>query len=168
MKEGQSLHHFTQSLIVCRNFPGLWLLKHWNIRITYRQWRSTFLGEEGNQNTKRKSESYAFSGFVDGISRGWERKSTAERFLLSVRTNPIPENFVAWLLVDMKFCYVGTSRAFTILFNWTVTLISRALSETPSFVSYSSISRTSKILFHWIVTFASRTLLRFSSIQLER
>ena len=40
-----------------------------------------------------------------------------ERFLLSVRTNPITENFVAWLLVDMKFCYVGTSRAFTILFN---------------------------------------------------
>ena len=91
-----------------------------------------------------------------------------ERFLLSVRTNPITENFVAWLLVDMKFCYVGTSRAFTILFNWTVTLISRALSETPSFVSYLSISLTSKILFHWVVTFASRTLLRFSSIQLER
>ena len=68
----------------------------------------------------------------------------------------------------MKSCYVGTSRAFTILFNWTVTLVSRALSETPSFVSYLSISSTSKILFHWIVAFASRTLEGFSSIQLER
>ena len=86
-----------------------------------------------------------------------------ERFLLS-----ITENFVARLLLDMKFCYVGISRAFTILFNWIITLVSRALSETPSFVSYLSISSTSKILFHWIVAFASRTLEGFSSIQLER
>ena len=86
-----------------------------------------------------------------------------ERFLLSVGTNSMTENFVARLLLDMKFCYVGISRAFTILFNWIVTLVSRALSETPSFVSYLSISSTSKILFHWIVTFASRTLLGFSS-----
>ena len=91
-----------------------------------------------------------------------------ERFLLSVGTNSITENFVARLLLDMKFCYVGISRAFTILFNWIVTLVSRALSETPSFVSYLSISSTSKILFHWIVAFASRTLEGFSSIQLER
>ena len=91
-----------------------------------------------------------------------------KRFLLSVRTNSITENFVAWLLVDMKLCYVGISCAFTILFDLTVTLESRALQETPSFVSYLSISSTSKILFHWIVTFASRTLLGFSSIQFER
>ena len=91
-----------------------------------------------------------------------------ERFLLSVGTNSIIENCVARLLLDMKFCYVGISRAFTILFNWIVTLVSRALSETPSFVSYLSISSTSKILFHWIVAFASRTLEGFSSIQLER
>ena len=84
-----------------------------------------------------------------------------ERFLLSVGTNSITENFVARLLLDMKFCYVG-------IFNWIVTLVSRALSETPSFVSYLSISSTSKILFHWIVAFASRTLEGFSSIQLER
>ena len=32
----------TQSKVVtvCRNFYGLWLLKHWKIRIAYRQWRS--------------------------------------------------------------------------------------------------------------------------------
>ena len=91
-----------------------------------------------------------------------------ERFLLSLGTNSITENFVAWLLLDIKFCYVGISRDFTILFNWIVTLVSCALSETPSFVSYLSISSTSKILFHWIVAFASRTLKGFSSIQLER
>ena len=30
----------------------------------------TFLGEDENQNTERKTESYIFSGFGNGISRG--------------------------------------------------------------------------------------------------
>ena len=30
----------------------------------------TFLGGEENQNTERKTESYVFSGFGNGISRG--------------------------------------------------------------------------------------------------
>ena len=37
----------------------------------------TFLEREENQNTKRKTESYVFSAFGNGISRGWEQKSTA-------------------------------------------------------------------------------------------
>ena len=41
MNERQILHH-SQSKVVCRNFLGLWLLKHWKIRIAYRQWRSNF------------------------------------------------------------------------------------------------------------------------------
>ena len=40
----------------------------------------TFLEREENQNTKWKTESYVFSGFGNGISRDWERKSTTERF----------------------------------------------------------------------------------------
>ena len=40
----------------------------------------TFLGGEENQNTERKTESYVFSGFGNGIFRGWERKSTTRRF----------------------------------------------------------------------------------------
>ena len=40
----------------------------------------TFLEGKENQNTERKTESYVFSGFGDGISRGWERKSTTGRF----------------------------------------------------------------------------------------
>ena len=39
-----------------------------------------FLTSTGIQYTKRKTESYVFSGFGVGISRGWEWKSTAERF----------------------------------------------------------------------------------------
>ena len=39
-----------------------------------------FLEGEENQNTKIKTESYVFSGLGNGISRGWEQKSTAERF----------------------------------------------------------------------------------------
>ena len=40
----------------------------------------TFLEGEENQNTERKTESYVFSDFGNGISRSWERKSTSERF----------------------------------------------------------------------------------------
>ena len=38
--------------------------------------------QEGKENrcAKRKTESYVFSGFGNGISRGWERKSTTGRF----------------------------------------------------------------------------------------
>ena len=41
----------------------------------------TFLEGEKNQHTKRKTESYAFSGFGVGISRGIELKSTTGRFV---------------------------------------------------------------------------------------
>ena len=79
-KEQQSLHH-SQSKVVCRTIFELWLLENWNIRIdAYREWRSNFLRKEKNQNTKWKTESYVFSGFGSGISRGWERKSTSGRF----------------------------------------------------------------------------------------
>ena len=36
--------------------------------------------EGKNQNTNIKTESYVFSGFGNGISRRWERKSSAGRF----------------------------------------------------------------------------------------
>ena len=61
MNERQSLHH-SQSKIVCQNFFGLWLIKHWKIVIAYRQWRSNFPRRE-----RRKTESYVFSGFGNGI-----------------------------------------------------------------------------------------------------
>ena len=39
--ERQSPHHSQSKVVtVCRNFFGLRLLKHWKIRIAYRQWRS--------------------------------------------------------------------------------------------------------------------------------
>ena len=46
----------------------------------YRLPTVTFIEGEENQNTKRKTESYVFSGFDNGISRGWERQSTTGRF----------------------------------------------------------------------------------------
>ena len=83
MKERQSLHH-SQSKVVCRNIFQLWLLENWNISIdAYRQWRWNFLRKEKYQNTKWKTESYVFSGFSNGISRGWERKSTTGRFAIA-------------------------------------------------------------------------------------
>ena len=44
----------------------------------------TFLEGEENQYTKRKTESYVFSGFGVGISFGWEWKSTTGRFATSL------------------------------------------------------------------------------------
>ena len=40
----------------------------------------TFLEGKENQNKKRKTENFVFSGFGNCISRGWERKSTTGRF----------------------------------------------------------------------------------------
>ena len=93
------------------NVLGLWLLQHLEIRFAQRKGRETFQDREENHNAKRKTESYVFSGFDNGIPRGWERKSIArrfdtgwfctilavrvpERFLISVRTKSTTENFV--------------------------------------------------------------------------
>ena len=43
----------------------------------------TFLEGEENQYTKGKNESYIFSGFSNGVSCCWERKSTTGRFAIS-------------------------------------------------------------------------------------
>ena len=56
------------------------LLKQWKIRIAYKQFGSKFPRRRTKPNTKRKTESYIFSGFGNFISRGWERKSSTTRF----------------------------------------------------------------------------------------
>ena len=64
-----------------RNFLGLRQLKHWKIRTTYRQWQSSF-SRRGRKPKygKKNRKLFEFSGFGNGISRGWERKPTTERF----------------------------------------------------------------------------------------
>ena len=79
MNERRSLHH-SQSKIVCRIFFGLWQLKHWKIRIAYRQWRSNFPRRGRKPKYGKKTESWVLSGFGNGVSRGWERKLTTGRF----------------------------------------------------------------------------------------
>ena len=69
--------------VVCWSFLELWRLKRQKIRIADRQCGSNFPGREGNQYTKRKTESYIFSGFGVSISLGWEWKSTTGRFASS-------------------------------------------------------------------------------------
>ena len=66
--------------VVCRSFLELWRLKHYKFRIVDRQWGSNFPRKGKNQYTKRKTESYVFSGFSVSISSGWELKSTTGRF----------------------------------------------------------------------------------------
>ena len=70
--------------VVRRSFHELCRLKHKKFRIADRQRGSNFPRREGeeNQYTKRKTESYVFSGFGVGISFGWEWKSTTERFAI--------------------------------------------------------------------------------------
>ena len=56
------------------------MLKHWKIRISYKQWHSNFPRRRRKPKYIRKTESYVFSGFGNGISRRWEWKSTTGRF----------------------------------------------------------------------------------------
>ena len=56
----------------CQNSEKLILCKDIDLQ--------TLLEGEENQTTKRKTESYVFLGFGNGISRSWERKSTTKRF----------------------------------------------------------------------------------------
>ena len=65
INERQSLHH-SQSKVFCRNFFGLWLLKHLKICIVYRQWRSIF--PRGGNTERKLKVTYLV------VSRGWERK----------------------------------------------------------------------------------------------
>ena len=77
MNEMQSLHH-SLFMDVCQNFLVVWLLNHW-------KWLTdsnvqTFLEEKEKPQFEKKTESYVFIDFCNGISRGWERKLTTGRF----------------------------------------------------------------------------------------
>ena len=67
--------------VVCRSFSnyGGWNTKK-SLSLTDCEVQ-TFLEDEGNQYTKRKTESYIFSGFGVSISLGWEWKLTTGRFV---------------------------------------------------------------------------------------
>ena len=51
------------------------------IMAAYRQWRSNFPRRERKPKYGEKTDSYVFSGFVYGISRGWEQKSITGRLV---------------------------------------------------------------------------------------
>ena len=101
MNERRSLHH-SQCEVVCRNFFGFKTDETLKIRIAYRQRRSNF--PRGGR--KEKSEN-AYSvalvmTFLAAESENRQLKDlpqadlgrAPERFLLSVRTNSITDNFV--------------------------------------------------------------------------
>ena len=58
MNERQSLHH-SQFKVVCVNFFRLWLLKHWKIRIAYRQWRSKKKGKKTKIRKEKPKVTYS-------------------------------------------------------------------------------------------------------------
>ena len=96
-------------------FSGSWLLKHWKIRIAYRQWHSNFPRKGGNQITERKTESYVFHGFGNGRLDDLPQSDfgrVSERLLLMVRTKSITESFVHWKLCQW-FDFVVFQRIFS-------------------------------------------------------
>ena len=107
-------------------FFGLWELKNWKFRTAYSRWCSNLLRKGRKPKYEKKTESYVCSGFGNGISWGWKRKSTTgrlatgrfgrlpKRFLMSVRNNSINENFVHWKLGPL-FAFVVIQRMFFIL-----------------------------------------------------
>ena len=55
-----SLHH-SQFKVVCRNVLGLWLLKHWKIRIADRQWHSNFPKRGSKPKYQKKKPKVTYS-----------------------------------------------------------------------------------------------------------
>ena len=95
IQERQELCVYIKRRILCYE-RGLWTILLWNLGTSFWKlgrpediacihvymWGSNFLiGGEENQSTKRKTESYVFSGFSVSISLGWEWKSTTGRFV---------------------------------------------------------------------------------------
>ena len=97
-KNERRCFYHSQSKVVCRNLYGLWLLKHWKIRIAYRQERSNFPRRGRKPKYGKKTESWVLSGLVmafraaENENRQLEDLPQAdfwpwpERFLLSPRT----------------------------------------------------------------------------------
>ena len=117
MNERQNLHR-SKSKVVCRNFFELWLLKHWKICIAYRQlslnwwkqkvtysvaWVMAFFAAETEKNRKLEDLPQADFGRVP-----W-------RFLMSIRTNWITENFAYWKVGPM-FVFVVIQYTWRFLF----------------------------------------------------
>ena len=110
VNERRSLH-YPQSKVICRNFLGLRQLKHWkSVSLTDSDNQASQEGEE-SQNTERKTESYSNSvalvmAFLAAENENRQLKDfpradfdrIPERFLLSVGTNSITDNFVYWKL----------------------------------------------------------------------
>ena len=63
-------HWPSQSMVVSRNFLGLWLPTHLKISIAYRKWRSKFsIAGKEHKIRKEKTGSFVPSVFGDDISR---------------------------------------------------------------------------------------------------
>ena len=126
-------------------FSGSWLLKHWKIRIAYRQWHSNFPRKGGNQITERKTESYVFDGFGNGQLEDLPQSDfgrVPERLLLLVRTKSITESFVHWKLCQW-FDFVAFQRIFS---SWALasTHFTISFGDCRSFCFHSLI----KLTFH--------------------
>ena len=92
--------------VFCQNFFGLRRIKHWKIRIAYRQWHSNFLEGEEKEKPEIMYSVALVMAFPAAESENRQLKylpqadfgRAPERFFLWVRTNAITDNFVYWKL----------------------------------------------------------------------
>ena len=109
MNEQQSPHH-SQSKVVCRNFLGLWRLKHWRIRITYRQRRSNFPRRE-RKLTKVTYSVALLMAFLAAENENWPLEDLPQADLVFVVINafnhlePWRQPTVRFLFGDCRFLY---------------------------------------------------------------
>ena len=123
MNEQRSLHH-SQSKVVCRNFSGLELLKHWKICVAYRQWRSDFRRRRRKPKYGKKPKvTYSVALVMAFFAAGNKNRRledlpqadfgrVPEWFPIWVRTKSITENFVFWKLC-LLFIFMLFQRIFS-------------------------------------------------------
>ena len=120
MSERQSLRH-SQSMVVCRNFVGIWLLKHCKITIAWRKWRQNFR-KTGRKPKYQKKPRVTYSAALvmeilaaENKNRQLQDLPEADfgclpgRFLLSVKS--IPDNFCI-LKITPTVVFVMIQRVF--------------------------------------------------------
>ena len=100
--------------------------------VSLTDWGSNFQEGEGNQCTKRKTESYIFSGLDVSISLGWGWKSTTERFatgqfwLFTWKTSSVGEDKCSkWEFYNMKFMTIVFVIVIQLIFQCTLQLLFR-------------------------------------------
>ena len=149
MNERQSLHH-SQCEVVCRNFFGLRLMKHWkSVSLTDRDVQ-TFLEREEKEKSETAYSVTLVMTFLAAESENRQLKDlpqadlgrAPERFLLLERTNSITDNFVYWKL--------GSLFVFVVIWNTCLILHFIEIFKFWALLGYLFINFWIRVSYTWI------------------